>query len=623
MKFYRSGASWGRAVAGWVVDGVIWSLALMLATLARLLDVGGDPSFASTWPLILLAIAVQVGVGLVTGLYRGRWRLASFDEIGALAQTVAITTGVLFVFDVAMSAQPAPRSAVLSAGFITLVGSAGARYLWRRSHERGRRPSESGSVPVLVFGAGEGGGQVITAMLRDPASPYYPVGLLDDDPSKRFLRIMGVPVVGNRDALARAADRLDAQAILIAIPSADARLISDLSIRAEEAGLEVKVLPSVRDLLGSPAGIDDIRDVDLDDLLGRHRVETDVAAIAGYLTGRRVLVTGAGGSIGSQLCCQISQYGPAKLVMVDRDESGLHATQLMIEGRALLDDDNLELADIRDVERLNAIFTKHRPEVVFHAAALKHLTFLEREPGEAVKTNVMGTISVLSAAAEAGVEQFVNISTDKAADPSSVLGYSKRIGERVTAHFGGSRGGSYLSVRFGNVLGSRGSVLITFKAQLEAGEPLTVTHPDVTRYFMTVEEAVELVIQAGAIGRSGEALVLDMGKPVRISDVAHRLAASYEAPGGVVYTGLRPGEKLHEVLLGTDEVDSRPFHPLISHVTVPPLDPIDAMAIDPWDAPELVVKEICEVCYQHPNDGLAVDLDLTTMQEHQEIGSAS
>jgi FlaA1/EpsC-like NDP-sugar epimerase len=243
------------------------------------------------------------------------------------------------------------------------------------------------------------------------------------------------------------------------------------------------------------------------------------------------------------------------------------------------------LADIRDVEHVNRVFSERRPEVVFHAAALKHLPMLEQYPGEAVKTNVWGTLAVLRAAAASGVERFVNISTDKAADPISVLGYSKRIAERLTADIAQHASGTFLSVRFGNVLGSRGSVLTAFAAQVAAGGPVTVTDPLVTRYFMTVQEAVQLVIQAGAIGRDGEALVLDMGKPVSIDEIARMLAAKATRPVDIVYTGLRPGEKLHEDLLATGEPDLRPIHPLISHVFVPVLDPKAALEIDPWTSP--------------------------------------
>jgi FlaA1/EpsC-like NDP-sugar epimerase len=264
------------------------------------------------------------------------------------------------------------------------------------------------------------------------------------------------------------------------------------------------------------------------------------------------------------------RFAPDELVMLDRDESALHAVQLSIEGRAMLDDRNLVVADIRDARRVAEVFAEHRPHVVFHAAALKHLPLLEMHPAEAVKTNCRGTQNLLDEALAHDVDQFVNISTDKAADPSSVLGTSKRVAERLTAAAAARGRGAYVSVRFGNVLGSRGSVLTAFRAQIEAGGPVTVTDPDVTRYFMTVEEAVQLVIQAGAIGSGGEALVLDMGSPVRIDDVARRMVEQAGGRAQISYTGLRPGEKLHEVLVGEDEDPRATAHPLISSVDVPP-----------------------------------------------------
>jgi FlaA1/EpsC-like NDP-sugar epimerase len=311
------------------------------------------------------------------------------------------------------------------------------------------------------------------------------------------------------------------------------------------------------------------------DMIGRQPVDTDVAAIAHYLTGRRLLVTGAGGSIGSELCRQIHKFAPAALIMLDRDESALHAVQLSIYGQGLLDSPQVVLADIRDRASLDAIFAELAPEVVFHAAALKHLPLLERYPLEAWNTNVIGTLNVLEASAAAGVRRFVNISTDKAADPISALGYSKRLAEQLTSWMSRRTEGSYLSVRFGNVLGSRGSVLHAFQAQIEGGGPVTVTDPQVSRYFMTVSEACQLVVQAGAIGRPGEALVLDMGEPVRILDVARRMIAAAGAPVEIVFTGLRGGEKLHESPLGVGEDGDRRIHPLISHVVVPPVRPQD------------------------------------------------
>jgi FlaA1/EpsC-like NDP-sugar epimerase len=403
-------------------------------------------------------------------------------------------------------------------------------------------------------------------------SAYLPVGLLDDDPAKRHVRINGVRMLGGRDDIAAAAELTGAEFLIIALPSADAALIGEISRRSTWAGLEVKVLPAMSELLGDHrVGIRDVRDIDMGDLLGRRQIETDVDEIAGYLVGQRVLVTGAGGSIGSELCLQIARYQPAELIMLDRDESALHAVQLSLHGEARLDLPEVVLADIRDASVLQEIFAERRPHVVFHAAALKHVNMLEQYPDEGWKTNVLGTRNVLEAAYSVGVSHFINISTDKAAEPLNVLGRTKRLAEQLTASYAQRAGGAYISVRFGNVLGSRGSVLTTFAAQIARGGPVTVTHAETTRYFMTISESVQLVIQAGAIGDGGEVLVLDMGEPVRISDVARQLIDLAGQEIEIVYTGLRPGEKLHEELFSLDEVGTRRAHPLISHVAVPPL----------------------------------------------------
>ena len=378
-------------------------------------------------------------------------------------------------------------------------------------------------------------------------------------------------------------------------------MIARIAAASRVAGVPVKVLPSTSELLRDQVGIRDIRDISLADVLGRKQVDTDVASIADYLSGKRVLVTGAGGSIGSELCRQIARFGPGALIMLDRDESALQAVQLSLTGRALLDDENVILCDIRDSVALNRVFMARRPEVVFHAAALKHLPMLEQYPAEAIKTNITGTRNVLEAAHRAGALRLVNISTDKAADPSCVLGYSKRLAERVTSTFAEATSRNYLSVRFGNVLGSRGSVLTAFAQQVANGGPVTVTHPEVSRYFMTVEEACQLVVQAGAIGGPGEALVLDMGAPVKILDVAHHLINLDDRPIPIEFTGLRQGEKLHEDLFAENEPrDVRPWHPLVSHVPVAPVD-LDLLDRLPRDGPNAFLIDALAVACDEKN----------------------
>ncbi len=564
-----------RTVVQATLDCLAWALGLTLALVARYefaLTSGSWGPFSVGGLAVAIAVAclLQVAVGLGSGLYRGHWRFGSFDEVAHVVRVCVVADVLLLVVNAVASRRLLPVSAVLGGGVVALLVMAAVRYVWRLMLERKLRPTDDRSERALVFGAGEAGGQLVTSMLRNPNSRYLPVGLVDDDPAKRNLRIRGVPVLGGRADIGALADRTGATTVVLAVPSADSELVREISEIALDVDLRVAVLPSLSELLDGVVGVSDLRPVTEEDLLGRHAIDTDIDAIAGYLTGRRVLVTGAGGSIGSELCRQVSRFAPAELVMVDRDESALHALQLSIEGRALLDTRNLVVADIRDRGRMAEVFAEHRPEVVFHAAALKHLPLLELHPGEAVKTNVVATRDLLELALLSGVGRFINISTDKAADPVSVLGYSKRIAERLTADAAGRGDGTYLSVRFGNVLGSRGSVLTGFRAQVEAGGPITVTDPDVTRFFMTVEEAVQLVIQAGAVGNDGQALVLDMGQPVRIDDVARRLAAEAPRPIDIVYTGLRPGEKLHECLLGADEPDDRPHHPLIAQVAVPP-----------------------------------------------------
>ena len=427
-------------------------------------------------------------------------------------------------------------------------------------------------------------------MLRNPSSQYLPVAFLDDNTKTHRLRISGVPVLGGRNEIAKVAQRTGASALLIAIPSADSTVVNEIVEIARNSKLNVKILPVVQSLDDRQVDAADIRDLTDEDLLGRRRVKIDLDEISQYLVNRRVLVTGAGGSIGSELCRQLVRFNPSEIIMLDRDESALHEVQLSIYGRALLDTPQTVLADLRDERAINEIFDSRKPQVVFHAAALKHLPLLERYPHEAYQTNVLGTATVLNAAQRTGVEVFVNISTDKAANPISVLGFSKKIAERLTADLASrTNQGKYISVRFGNVLGSRGSVLMSFRDQIAKGGPVTVTHRGVTRYFMTISEAVQLVVQAGAIGRTGEVLVLDMGKPVNIHDVAEQLVKNSGKPIKIEVVGLRVGEKVHEELFAEGETDERPRHPLISHVAAKPINQA-ILTKNPNDSRELMIK---------------------------------
>ena len=546
---------------------------LVLATTARY--AGSLDQMNTTGLLVGMAVTTLVFPLASTALrlHQGRYAVGSAEELKSLGAAVGLTAlAVLTVVALAGTPRLLPLSVPAIAAVLSFVIMIGFRLAIRSQREGAVRPRTG--QRTLVFGAGNAGEQLIRSMLSDPTSPYLPVGLLDDDPTKRHLRVRGIRMMGGRDHLGEAAAATGAEVVVVALPSASSELVRDISQRAADADVVVKVLPRVADLLDHRhVGIRDVRDIDVADLLGRRQIDTNVTEIAHYLRGKRVLVTGAGGSIGSELCRQINRFGPGELLMLDRDESELHALELTMFGEARLDLPQAILADIRDAATLERLFAERRPEVVFHAAALKHVNMLEQYPDEGWKTNVLGTRNVLAAATAVGVTHFITVSTDKAADPVNVLGHTKRTAEQLTATYAQRGTGRYLSVRFGNVLGSRGSVLETFAAQIARGGPVTITHPEVTRYFMTIPEAVQLVIQAGAIGRNGEALVLDMGEPVRIRDVAAHLIGLEGRHIPIEITGLRPGEKLHEDLFGSGERGSRPIHPMISHVPVPPLDP--------------------------------------------------
>jgi FlaA1/EpsC-like NDP-sugar epimerase len=433
--------------------------------------------------------------------------------------------------------------------------------IWRRKNE------PSAGLPTLVLGAGHAGQAVVRALRDTPAYGLTPIGFLDDNP--RLRRVRGLRVMGRLDELTAVAGTTGARVALVAIPSLPPGRIALQIERASAAGLVVRHLPSFLAAVERDLRVDDLRTVRVDELLGRDEVHLVSQRARSLVRGRRVLVTGAGGSIGSELCRQIRRFQPASLHMLDHDESNLHNLHLEIAGSGLLDSDEIVIADIRDLGRLQQVFEKTRPQLVFHAAAHKHLPLLERHPCEGVKSNVLGTHHLVNLATRYGAERFVLISTDKAADPTSVLGATKRMAELVVQQAAG--GPTCLaSVRFGNVLGSRGSLLSVLASQVAKNQAITITHPDVTRFFMTVEEAVGLVLEAAAMAEYAETFVLDMGDPVPIVELVHRYAAAVHLPELTIrFTGLRPGEKLNEKVFSDSEIRLPTAHPKIwaTHTT--------------------------------------------------------
>lgn len=572
-----------RPVPSIAGDALAWTIAVPAAVWLR-------EDLAPGWlppPTLLAVIAAvvlaQVVVGHAVGLYRGRQGYGSAEEVVTLVGVATVAALAIGAPMLLVAPAPGiPRTALVIGAPIALLLMASMRYALRILLESAHRPTPT-AQPALVLGAGYAGTHLVRRMRTDEHSPLRAVGLVDDDPRLRGAARCGVRVLGTRADLARIVADTGATRLVVAVARADAALLGEIEAQTSALGLEVLVLPPFADMMRGTAQVTDLRALRIEDIVGRHPVDTDVERVAGCVAGRRVLVTGAGGSIGAELCRQLARWSPAELIMLDRDESALQAVQLDLHGNGLLSSRDVVLADVRDEQTIAEIFAERRPQVVFHAAALKHLPMLEQYPDEGWKTNVLGTRAVLAAAEAVGVETFVNISTDKAANPTSVLGHSKRLAERLTAATATRASGRFLSVRFGNVLGSRGSMVPVFAALIEAGGPLTVTHPDITRYFMSIPEACQLVVQAAAIGRPGEVLILDMGEPVRILDVAQRMIAMSGKPIDIVFTGLRPHEKLHEELIGPDEHGERLGHPLITQAPVPPL-PHHELDKQAWDA---------------------------------------
>ena len=551
-----------------LVDLTSWWAASTLATLLRF-DAELPAGMATemvTFGLVAALAAVIINFGF--SLYTGKYASSSLEEVIALCLSTAITIIMLFTLRVITDFSLVPRSVPIVAGTLAIIFMLVSRILTSPKFTK-LLPRQSNGEKTLVYGAGIAGRQIVEQMLWQD-DKYNPIGFLDDDPAKSNLRIFGRRVMGNVDTLEVIVKKFEIRILIVAISGIDSTTLLDLERRCRSLSVDLRVIPTTFEIMSGAVSLTDISEISEEDLLGRRAIGSDDSEIAKFISGKRVLVTGAGGSIGSEIVRQVDRYAPASLAMFDRDETALLNLQLSMDGTGLLTQDGLLLGDIRDAERVNQVFSEVRPDIVFHAAALKHLTTLERFPEEAYKTNVVGTQNILNASVAHGVTTFVNVSTDKAADPTSELGKSKLITERFTAGISSSDH-KYISVRFGNVIGSNGSFIHTFRQQIKLGGPITVTHPEVTRFFMTVSEAVHLVLQSAIIGRHGETLILDMGAPVRISDIAKHMIEVSKREIDIVFTGLRTGEKLHENLVAPSEVIEIREHPSIMHTRVEPL----------------------------------------------------
>jgi len=551
------------------------AVAAYLCTLVLRFD-GSVPDryWFNFWLFLPAALISHLVANHLCGLYGPMWRYASVLEARRIVQAGVLGgTGVvlanLLVQWLAGGLRALPLSVAIFGAVLNLLCIGAIRFQSRLSAAR-QRSLDTERQRVLVAGAGAAGSMMLKDLLHSPSLGLVPVGVVDDDRRKVGRRLHGIPVLGTLASIPRLADRYQAHAVLLAIPSATDDLVREVAAMCERAHVTLKVLPSVHETFGGKVTARDLRDLRIEDLLGRKQVETDLEAVKAMLRGRRVLVTGAGGSIGSEIARQVAGFGPAALILLDHDETHLHDAVMSLDeyrddltvAAAEVDLTSAEmrvevvLADIRDRERVFSVFMRCQPDIIFHAAAHKHVPVLELHPEEALATNVLGTANLADAAVATGVGHFVLISTDKAINPKSVMGASKWLAEQVVRSL--QNGQTVLcAVRFGNVLGSRGSVIPTFFRQISRGGPVTVTDPEMTRYFMSVQEAVQLVLQAAALSTGGEVFTLDMGEPVRIVDLAERLIRlSGRIPGRdipIEITGARAGEKTVEDIVAPDE----------------------------------------------------------------------
>ena len=535
------------------------------------------------WSIVALVVAIKLPVFALSGFYNRWWRYVSTRDMWVAFRGVVLASVAVFLVFTLFEVHRVnvPRGVWFIDLLVCMAFVAGSRLLARTIIERplpGRIVTR-GKEAVIV-GAGDAGQLVVKEMQRSPALGYTAIGLLDDDPRKRNLRLHGVRVLGTTADLDHVIRDRRPDEVLIAIPSAPGQLRARIVETARALDVPVKTLPSLSDLVSGDADLArQLRPVEVEDVLGREPVEVDFPSISEYLKGEVVLVTGAGGSIGSELCRQIARVGPGKLVLLDHAEPALFEIERELVRERGFRAAAAVVGDVRDPVKLRQVFDKYRPGVVFHAAAYKHVALMEANPLEAVRNNTLGTRVVADVAVEYEAKRFVLVSTDKAANPKTVMGQSKALAEWIVETWGHrvEVGTRFVAVRFGNVLGSSGSVVPIFRRQIARGGPVTVTHPEMTRFFMTIPEAVQLIVQAGAIGGRGQVYVLDMGEPVRIVDLAEKMIRlSGKEPGNgiaIEFVGPAPGEKLHEELVGEGETVSPSKHPKIDLITRPPVDP--------------------------------------------------
>lgn len=577
---------WLRLFVLSILDAAIVTAAILIAYLLRF-DFHIRQQYFAVLPYVIITHIILILITFNwTKMYRRVWRYASIGELVSLVKATTISESMFFVLYITAQANfptfVVPRSIFPLSWALIILSVGGSRLAWRMFRDSYLK-LQPHHRRTLIIGAGQAGALIAKELKHSPDSDLYPIAFIDDDRTKWDLEIMGLPVVGGRERIPETVHKYNIQKIVIAIPSASKTEIARIIEICKTTKVRIKILPRVFDLINGKVSVNMIREVSVEDLLGREPVQVDLEGIAGYVTDQVVLVTGAGGSIGSELCRQICPFNPKKLLLLGHGENSIYDIELELS--RMFPNLTLEtvIADIQDRRRIREVFDTYRPSVVFHAAAHKHVPLMERNPSEAVKNNILGTKNVAESAHEFGASRFVLISTDKAVNPTSVMGVSKRIAEMIVQGLAGVSQTKFVAVRFGNVLGSRGSVIPLFKRQIKEGGPLTVTHPEMIRYFMTIPEAVQLVIQAGALAQGGEIFILDMGKPVKIADLARDLIrlTGFEPDEDIkiIYTGIRPGEKLFEEILTNEEGLSATKHNRI-YVGKPvdfPLDELEFM----------------------------------------------